>query len=251
MKSILIATISGCLLFFPAAIKGQEKLLGLKKHKESAIERVITPLNKAYLGKLDELMDHLTTSGELNKALVVKNEIDRVGRKPSESLEEENIPERLALLSRQRSAALERALAPIERKYHKELDRLLRNYTSAGNLEAALKVREELAKYRDGPSSDDEEKGFSKAFLIGTVWEYAIGNNPDRLQFGDGKVLVLKGDGSGNFTPGDSREWEMVEVKKRQIRIHWNSGPLVATLNSRLTEMESGARVLERVREDD
>lgn len=215
------------------------------------MERVITPLNEAYVGKLDELMNHLTTSGELNQALVVKNEIDRVGRNPLDSLEEENIPERLGLLSKQRSAALKRALAPIERKYRQELDRLLRTYTSSGDLEAALKVREELAKYGDGPSSDNDEKGFSKAFLTGTVWEYAIGNNPDRLQFGDGKVLVLKGDGSGKFSPGDSREWEMVDVKKRQIRIHWNSGPLVATLNSRLNEMESGARVLERVKEGD
>lgn len=90
------------------------------------------------------------------------------------------LPADAAKLRQSYTDACEKAVKPLTEKYVTELEKLLATHTKAGNLEAALAIKEELTKFKqpdvqlaDAPSDVAGETGRSRKLyreLAGSSW---------------------------------------------------------------------------------
>lgn len=160
--------------------------------------------------------------------------------------------DRFEILKKQRDDAIERAVAPINKRYVEELEKLVRVLTASGELEEALQLKKEIASIKglDGGRSDAPSGDiFTEEYLIGTRWEMVEGGVSQELEFQKGFFTTRKKDSSGEWVAGGEREWVIEDLGKRQIRIFWNSGERVATLTRRFDEMHDGRHKLLRLEE--
>ncbi len=116
---------------------------------ERELSRAINPLNQKYTAALDTLQRNYSKSGELDSALVVKNEIERVreGKQLDNSekgAEATALPPKLAKLKNSYQKAVERKAAPILTRHKKDLIRLQENMTASNDLESAVAVRDRI-----------------------------------------------------------------------------------------------------------
>eukprot|EP01031_Cornospumella_fuschlensis_P016739 gene16739-20473_t len=96
-------------------------------------------------------------------------------------------------------AAMERAMAPLQTAYERELVKLMERHTKAGNLTAALEVRTEIEQVTGKPMVDPAAKPAStpvgkpkelEDYLVNRTWRTPTGTN---FNFAD------KGKGSRQF----------------------------------------------------
>ena len=131
---------------------------------------------------------------------------------------------------------MDRAMVPIMAPYRQELGKLKVTYTKAGNLDAALHAK----------SAEDVANG--KPAMKDLDGEVPQGKEVVLLKFErPGIFRVHKKDPERKWQPGGTRDWAMENVERRQIRIFWNIGARVASLNPKLTEMSDGKNEMTRV----
>lgn len=238
------------LLCFTNAV-AENQIEKLKGMKDAAVERAVAPLNSRHLEELDALLETMSASGELEGALEVKEELASVKESPAEtSTREETEFRRLDELRERRNDALERVLGPINSTYVSELKKLQRNLTSSGDLELAKRAKEVLEKFQintEVGAGDVTIDELSEKHLIGTSWENKNAGGTEIFRFEQGRFQVFKPDGAGGLRPGDYRNWQIENPKRRQIRIFYHYGEEVATINSKFTEMKDTKHVLKRV----
>ncbi|MEM7144303.1 MAG: hypothetical protein AAF591_04165 [Verrucomicrobiota bacterium] len=160
--------------------------------------------------------------------------------------------DRYKILMEQRNDAIERAVAPINKRYVEELEKLVRVLTASGELEEALRVKKEIAlveRLSEAPPETPNGDVFTDRYLIGTKWEVVEGGVPQLLEFQKDTFIVHKKDSAGEWAPGGERRWVIEDLEKRQIRIFWNQGEAVATLTRGFDEMNDGRHKLLRVEE--
>ncbi|MEC5127750.1 hypothetical protein VSU19_13370 [Verrucomicrobiales bacterium BCK34] len=153
-SQIFVSKICPLLLFLIFCSAGSQaetppRLSNLTGNFERELSRAITPLDQKYLTALTSLQRDYSKSGELNSALAIKNEIERV--KEGQQLEEpkENdakmatTPKLTKLKDSYRKAVL-RKTTPILARYKKELSSLQETFTASNDLESAVAVRDRL-----------------------------------------------------------------------------------------------------------
>lgn len=231
------------LLVSPLAAEEGSRLEMLKQQKDAAVERAIAPIEERYRGELEQLLRILTSSNELEQALEVKKALEDPDF-------DEVSSERLARIRDQRADAIERAKAPIEATYVNELEKLQRHATVTGDLEEAVRIKEVLEKFQANalsPGEDHNDEGFSEKSLIGTEWVLVQGGEQVMFRFGEGRFQAHHLDVNDNWVPGGHRNWRLENARRRQIRIFWNYGEEVATVNSRMTQIKDAKHVLRRL----
>ena len=131
-----------------------EKLTALRTSWLNAKEREARPLKDKYLDALQKLRTQLTQRGNLEEAILVRAEIERltqVAPKDTKPAEEGALQKNSAELQRLRRV-FDNEIARLERendhKYETALDALQKSYERAGKLESALAVKQELKAIR-------------------------------------------------------------------------------------------------------
>ncbi|MDF1660098.1 MAG: hypothetical protein P1U58_20965 [Verrucomicrobiales bacterium] len=220
----------------------------LKAQRDTATERVLAPIDARYIEELEKLIHTLTTSNLLDEALEVKGALDLVKKRKATN-DGEVKSERLALLQDRRNDAAARATAPIDETYVEELEQMLRNATSSAQLEEAVKIRNELDRLRPGRAllGDSSNKDFTVESLVGTKWKLERPDEEIMLEFTEDRFLIYKPDSQGVWVAGGYRIWEMENAKRRQIRIFWHNGELVATVSNRLTTIKDAKNTMSRI----
>lgn len=137
-----------CLLALVSDGWTSEALSELSNQKMAAVERAVSPINAQYVEELEQLVKLLTTSGDLESAVMVNSEIKRVEIEPTEVVEMLEAVPRLVLLSEQRASAIERALGPINQVYREQVQQRFEASRRAGNLDDALAFEKELDRIR-------------------------------------------------------------------------------------------------------
>ncbi|MDF1739411.1 MAG: hypothetical protein P1U86_09650 [Verrucomicrobiales bacterium] len=139
-------------LLFSSAISVADtppRLSNLTGNFERELNRALTPLDQKYLTALNGLQRDYSKSGELNSALIIKGEIERLkeGLQLEESEESDpakaTTPKLTKLKDSYRKAVL-RKTTPILARYKKELVNLQENFTASNDLESAVAVRDRL-----------------------------------------------------------------------------------------------------------
>ncbi|MDF1816409.1 MAG: hypothetical protein P1V20_29685, partial [Verrucomicrobiales bacterium] len=197
------------------------------------------------------LLETMSSAGDLEGALKVKEEMGHVKESPVELSENEKTGyRRLNDLRERRNDALEKAVGPINETYVSELRKLQKILTGTGDLEQAKLAKETLevfqlnAEIGAGSVKIDE---LAVHHLVGTSWTQKNSAGTEVFKFEEGRFQVFKPDGSGGLKAGDFRNWQIENPERRQIRIFYHYGEEVATIDSRFTEMKSTKHVLRRI----
>lgn len=153
-------------------------------------------------------------------------------------------PEKLIKLRGSYDAAVQKAVAPLQKTYLQELEKMKLDFTRAGKLEDAIAVSEELKKFSAGtaaPTSENVEKARSAQtskemldYLCSKVWIYS--KAPDKPL--DSYEIFFRPDGSvGQTITGspNTKNWSWVSVKKGVINLN-RSGEIKFELGSKLLE---------------
>ena len=225
------------------------RLLTLKRQYENALTEATAPVLDRYRRQMETIINDLTRQGSLDQALVVKQHLKESAAKglaPSPAVPDSP---KLTILNEQKNEAVKRAIEPIQATYVAQLESSLEFATAGSRLEEAVAIRKELklATSTKAPQAPPAPKVFDKEFLIGTIWEVSQGDDRYQWRFQDGRVQRWNPDSDGDYQPGGFLEWEWVDVSKREIRIHWNSGPETVAIKDDLTEIPSSKGVLKLV----
>lgn len=155
--------------------------------------------------------------------------------------------DRFELLKSQRATAVERAVTPINDRYVVELKKLLKILTTAGDLDTALEVREEINKFGNAPvkqalNPPQKRKGFSEIILNGTEWGKLGAEEGKSVvwKFDKTNLIVLFKDDKGKLyaNAGNKKPYEIVNIESRTFEVTWAGGRLQRfTLNEELTEI--------------
>jgi hypothetical protein len=133
----------------------------------------------------------------------------------------------LSQLKDQREQSKATVVEPIERRYQAALEQLLRRATQAGDLEGAIKVKEELEKF---PSSSDPRN--TPLELIG-VWELFDPINNARLtrEFKPNGKMISDGPPGGKWTISNANKLvlnyndpQLVDTFELPIKNHQMNG---------------------------
>lgn len=251
MSSRRISVFCAIISIMPVISSANEKLNTLREQRDAAIDRVVAPVNSRYVEAMQRLVKLLTTSGDLESALIVSKEIKRVKTEPAKEAKPLTEPRRLAILSEQRSSAIARAVGPIHRVYAEEVKQLFESARRSGSLEEALVFEKEMALISNGNTGvERESREFSEESLLGTVWGYPGQSALDRYRFEPGKMKVLKPQPDGTFIEGHYRIWKIHDPKRREIIIVFNTGEEILEVNSRMNKMSNNTRVIELIEEE-
>ena len=117
----------------------------------------------------------------------------------------------LKQLQDQREKALAAATEPVNRRHQAALESLLRRATQANDLDAALKIKEELQKLGSAAPPPGSVSGVTVESLtnrlIGTKWTYF-----------DKETLTLLADGKAQWSSGrDPWPWKVAKAGSRVI----------------------------------
>lgn len=239
-----------CLLAFVPVGRASEELSELSNQKMAAVERAVSPINTRYVEELEKLVKLLTTSGDLESAVTVNSEIERVKNEPLKVVEMLETVPRLVILSEQRASAIERALEPVNQVYKEQIQQRFEASRRAGNLDDALAFEKELDRIR---AKDGETKAvsdvFSKETLIGTVWGAEDSGDRNKLRVDADWMRVLLWQADGSYIEGHYRNWSVHDAKRREISIDFHSGTEELKVDSRISKMANGKRVMVRFEE--
>ena len=131
-------------------------------------------------------------------------------------------------LQEKRNAAIQRATAPIDDRYVAELEALLKSSISAGELDEAVQIREELERFKK-PSvalitpTPAKKETFSSQWLTGTKWtfvEHDGGLMRTDFQKETFEIHKLDERGAWNQLQGKWR-WEVLSESERTVKIFW------------------------------
>jgi hypothetical protein len=141
----------------------------------------------------------------------------------------------LAKLTEDRDKALVRASDPIQRKYKELLEQLMQRATRNGDLDAAIKIKDAIAKI---PASILVTKPHPKTaqelreFLDGTIW-----NISDKSPTGE-VLYTLTFDKNGTFKHSDGRTGKFEVTGPNDFKM-WGYDP--ATLNKDFNQFRAVA----------
>lgn len=126
------------------------------------------------------------------------------------------------LLAQQRDKALTEAAAPVLKRYKESLQLLQRKVTQAGDLETALKIKEELARMGEAPANSEVSTEGTASIFIGKKWGWFVGEDAQAsqhgvLEFKENGVLVKQGE-VGGFV----NKWQA--LPNRMIKVIHNDG---------------------------
>jgi hypothetical protein len=126
------------------------------------------------------------------------------------------------LLAQQRDKALAEAEAPVLRRYKEALQLLQKKVTQAGDLETAMKIKEELAKMGEAPPNSEVSAEGTAAIFIGKKWGWFVGEDEQAsrhgvLEFRENGVLIKQGEVGGFLT-----KWQA--LPNRMIKVMHNDG---------------------------
>ena len=113
---------------------------------------------------------------------------------------ESPIERELAQVAEQRDKALAAAADPIQRKYHATLEQLLRRAMKANDLDAALKIKNELKKL---PRTDGDQRNDLANSLRGSKWTWEPPNG----------FVTFDASGKMTASAGWSCSWEVTAPK--------------------------------------
>lgn len=226
--SALLLTVLGCLLIGPLAAQtppaspspapDNQELDSLKTLYLKHVSTTAEPLQKRYIADLNKLLDQFTRAPDLDSALEVKTELARFspadpGAAPLASTAAGSKVRQLKELRRRFDREVEATLAPLKQKYLQALERLEQNLTKSKQLEASVKVREEITTVKNGGSLPAGLSGTDP--LINTEWRWGEGQ----------KTLKLLPDGLAEHSDWSQRRtWERVDDKT----LHLYDGAAVA-----------------------
>lgn len=247
MKALLVVLLTLCAAPLQALTFEQVKMLYERRlgEIEAAETEARTKLRDSYTGEMQELFDILTKRGDLDGALIVKGEMERIAK--GEAGEEPafnggKVPRLLSLrgkFDRSREDITRQTLRDrqeAEQKYLNLLDEQVVELTRQRKLEDAVKVREEAERLRkmiaerDGAEEETEsDKDVSKEILeaiAGTTWTWEVRGHKDQsvkfLEDGSAKfswtntpaALRIANDGGLEIEGGD---WKERGIKPHQI----------------------------------
>jgi len=161
--------------------------------------------------------------------------------------------DRFELLKEQRVKAIERAVAPINDRYVNELEKLLKTTIASGDLDEAVRIREEIALFKKEqvpmPVSADTQGGgqdgvFERS-LIGTTWTFDDpAQGPHRCDFERKGVLRLfRKDDRGRWVEyATTRKWEIINSEARTVKVSWFSSEQVVQISEDLKEITGGMK---------
>lgn len=183
-----------------SAIAGQKekeepaKLAELRTSWNLAKERGERPIKKSYLNALVKLRDDFTKSGDLSDAILVRTEIESLTEVDAKALVPIKPPE-LVALRKTYDDAMAKLRGGLDQKYVKALRAMQSHYKRKPDLEGALAVAAELAKFERKRWAMVSEKGLK--FGIFKEGEHAFSDDmhqwtkiPDR--FKDYRVSMAK-----------------------------------------------------------
>ncbi|MCF7790131.1 MAG: hypothetical protein K9N47_28695 [Prosthecobacter sp.] len=194
----LIASFSSILAAEPAQI-GM-----LRKAWEQARDRAAQPIDESYLRELQKLLDTLTKGGQLEDAIVVKNESQSIvadaNAAASASAASAKPPARLESLRKTWVQARDKAVQPSDAVYVRELQKLQDTYAKAGKLEDALAAKSELEKVGGNAVMDNHAATTSRQSksFVGKKWATASGSQ-----------FTFKADGTGTQANAAGKEWPL------------------------------------------
>lgn len=145
----------------------------------------------------------------------------------------------LAALREQRDQAKAAAIEPIERRYQAALEQLLKRATQGGDLDSALKIKDELEKF---PSSSDPRN--TPLELMG-AWELVDPLNGARLarEFKPNGKMISEAPPGGKWTINGNKlvltynDAQLVDTFELPIRNHQMSGMSKAKHPLTMTKM--------------
>ena len=157
--------------------------------------------------------------------------------------------DRFKLLQEQRKVAIERAIFPINATYVTELKALLKILIATGDLDAAVKVREEIEKYEKPVEITAQGKPKPETslerLLDGTEWDsYEWNKKDDKYirKFDRSHVYRFFVDGKKEILQGEAT-YEVIDPLMRKIKVTWpwaKDNPELLTVNPELTEITNG-----------
>lgn len=152
-------------------------------------------------------------------------------------------------LQEQRNAAIQRVIAPINDKYVAELESLLKSSIAAGELDEAVKIREQLQLFKIPsnevpPSNPVASKTFSERSLIGTKWTFVeFDGTLMRTDFSKELFEIYKLNEKGEWNKiGGNWRWEVLSESDRTLKIFWKAGEEVVKLSENLKEIEGSKK---------
>ena len=169
----------------------------LNKSWEVARARAALPADEAYIRELDKLLDTFTKNGQLEDAIAVKAEKQRVIEKASGAASANpgtaKKPTQVEPLRKAWIQSREKAIQPSKAIYVRELQKLQATYTKAGQLEKALAVKQELENLGNAATASKQSKSF-----VGKNWSTASGTR-----------FTFKADGTGIQANAAGKEWPL------------------------------------------
>ena len=209
----------------------ERKVAAIMKESEESREKLIV----GYDRQLQDLLQTFTKSGELDPALAVKRERERLksGLLEWTPKERGEAPVRLARLRGTFDRGLETLAAQTSRdkqdageKYVALLGDKIDELTRAGNLEEAVKVREEKVAIVAGLETKDETRAAGDLVenLIGTRWSWE-----DADQDTSGYTITFEKKGAVDFSwKKKVGQWEILsEDSVRVSAPEWKVGMLL------------------------
>lgn len=155
---------------------------------------------------------------------------------------------RLEALQAQRNGAIERAVAPINDKYVSELTKLLKATITAGELDKAVEIREEIERFEKAPPKPSvfvprPQEKFSERWLYDTEWVSVVSNQDVMRKFHKGVFNYYDPDGNGGWNLREgSWKWEIVSEAERTIKItYFSAGEEIVQFSEDLKTMGKGS----------
>lgn len=180
-----------------------EQLIKLRNAYKEAHVAALEPLTKKYFAALAALREKYSKAGNLEAALIVKSEEE--GKNETDKSDQ---PKGLVTLNQKYQEVRDKESAKVTQKYLKALVALQKKLTQAGDLDGALMVKKEHAKYLSGEKKEAKKKRrigkWTKKTLIGTAWAL---QNGDTYFFEKAGVLRIRFQ-AGHETTRDRWLWK-------------------------------------------
>jgi hypothetical protein len=178
-----------------------EKLTKLREAWTQAKEREFRPIKENYLNALIKLRKQLTGQDNLAGALLVRDEIEFLtqGKERADDGDGQGTPRQLSSLRSVYQVSIDKVVAENDQKYLAALEAMRSQFATAGDLEGALAIRNELEllRNRGAPQGAPEEDGVS---LLGE-WQLIEKSGTRR----PGVYMELHADGT--FEVKGERQW--------------------------------------------
>ena len=158
-----------------------------------ANERDAKPIKKKYVAALETLRTQLTQRGDLEGAIVVRDEIEALTKDGKRPEAKAGVPDKFISLQHTYERELKRVMGWNQKKYRTALEALQNRFKKKGDLEGALAIKRELAELpvRD-PGSEWMDLVAMKPQKISDHRSFTIRINSEEPQEFKGKELSAR-----------------------------------------------------------